>query len=75
MEARLQEKNPPPADLCPSLCPQPLSSESSALQVPLGWREHSPRDGPLCDAVAVSAAAVERTRQWPHYLLDLTGWR
>lgn len=73
VEARWQEKNPPP-DLWPILCPQPLGTEPSTLQVPLGWREHYSNDGPLCDAVAVSAAAAERTRQWPHHLLDLTGW-
>lgn len=66
--------NPPPADLWSVLCPQTLGSEPSTLQVPLGWREHYSNDGPFCDAVAVSAAAAERTRQWPHHLLDLTGW-
>lgn len=31
-------------------------------QVPLGWRECFPSDGPICDTVAVSAAASKRTR-------------
>lgn len=31
-------------------------------QVLLEWRECFPSDGPICDAVAVSAAASERTR-------------
>lgn len=31
-------------------------------QVSLEWRERFPSDGPICDAVAVSAAAFERTR-------------
>lgn len=30
--------------------------------VPLGWRECFPSDGPICDTVAVSAAASKRTR-------------
>ena len=75
MEARWKERNLSPADLFPFMYSQPLSSELSALQVPLGWREYFPSDGPFCDAVAVSAAAAERARQWPHHLLDLTGWR
>lgn len=32
------------------------------LEVLLEWRECFPSDGPICDAVAVSAAASERTR-------------
>ena len=59
METKWKERNLSPTDLFPFMYSQPLSSELSALQVPLGWREYFPSDGPFCDAVAVSAAAAE----------------